>query len=467
MTSQSSELTARIQALATRLPQGFLIGSATSSWQIEGNLAGRGSSIWEDFANVPGNIKDGSTGEPACDHVRLVDQDLDLLKWLEVDTYRFSFSWPRIMRTGEGELNQEGIDFYDRLIDGLLERGIKPAATLYHWDLPSTFGNQGGWTWQPIADKFANYAAVMAKHFADRVYSWSTLNEPWVSSFLGYATDIHAPGANDPAKGFESAYRLLLAHGRGIEALRANGAKNTGLVLNLTHMIAEDEGVAADNRLMDGLQNRLFLDPIAGRGIPADVIESTKHLTNWSFVKDSELAEMATPIDWLGINYYTPNRIASPSADDKGFIVGQNTDVYPGMGQVNFVPRDPRTDMGWEIHAPSLTDTLKTTAERLPGVPLYITENGGAFKDATWVDGVIQDDDRIDYYINHINAALDAKDAGVDLRGYYAWSLLDNIEWAEGWAMSFGIVHVDRDTQKRSPKASAHMFKKLQEIRKS
>lgn len=461
MTNQAQ----RLDALVARLPKDFIIGSATSSWQIEGDLQGRGSSIWEDFANVPGNIKDGSTGEPACDHVNRLESDLDLLKWIGVDSYRFSFSWPRIMRTGEGQLNAEGIDFYDRLIDGLLERGIKPAATMYHWDLPSTFGDKGGWTWEPIADKFADYSEVLAKKFADRVYSWSTLNEPWVSSFLGYATKIHAPGAGDPARGFESAYRLLLAHGRGIEALRANGAKNPGLVLNLTTMIAEDEGVAEQNRLMDGLQNRLFLDPIAGRGIPADVMNATKHITDWSFVKDSELKEIATPIDWLGINYYTPNRIASPSADDKGFIVGQNTDVYPGMSNVNFVPRDPRTDMGWEIHAPSLTTTLQQTAERLPGVPLYITENGGAFKDATVVDGVVQDDDRVDYYINHINAALDAKDAGVDLRGYYAWSLLDNIEWAEGWAMSFGIVHVDKNTQKRSPKASAHMFKKLLELR--
>jgi len=216
--------TQRLEALVARLPKDFIIGSATSSWQIEGDLQGRGSSIWEDFANVPGNIKDGSTGEPACDHVNRLESDLDLLKWIGVDSYRFSFSWPRIMRTGEGQLNAEGIDFYDRLIDGLLERGIKPAATMYHWDLPSTFGDKGGWTWEPIADKFADYAEVLAKKFADRVYSWSTLNEPWVSSFLGYATKIHAPGAGDPARGFESAYRLLLAHGRGIEVLRANGA---------------------------------------------------------------------------------------------------------------------------------------------------------------------------------------------------------------------------------------------------
>lgn len=454
----------RIKALADRLPEGFLIGSATSSWQIEGDLAGRGSSIWEDFANA-GKIKDGATGEPACDHVNRVDGDLELLSWLGIDSYRFSFSWPRIMRTGEGALNPAGLDFYDRLIDGLLERGIKPAATVYHWDLPSTFGDKGGWCWEPIADKFADYATVLATKFADRVDSWATLNEPWVSSFLGYATDIHAPGANEPAKGFESAYRLLLAHGRGIEALRSNGAKNTGLVLNLTTMIAEDEGSQKAATLMDGLQNRLFLDPVAGRGIPEDVMEATQHITDWSFVKASELQEIATPIDWLGINYYTPNRVESPSANDKGFIVGQNTDVYPGMPAVNFVPREPRTDMGWEIHAPSMTTTLIQTAERLPGVPLFITENGGAFKDDNIVDGRVQDDDRVDYYINHLNAVLDAKDQGIDVRGYYAWSLLDNLEWAEGWKMTFGIVHVDKNTQVRTPKASAEMFKKLIELR--
>lgn len=450
----------RIAQLADRLPKNFVVGTATSSWQIEGNLAGRGSSIWEDFAKA-GHIKDGSTGEPACDHVNRVAEDLELMKWLGVDSYRFSFSWPRIMRTGEGALNPEGIDFYDRLIDGLLERGIKPAATVYHWDLPSTFGDKGGWTWEPIADKFADYASVLAQKFADRVDSWATLNEPWVSSFLGYATDIHAPGTNDPAKGFEAAYRLLLGHGRGIEALRANGAKNTGLVLNLTTMIAEDEGTREAAWLMDGLQNRLFLDPVAGRGIPADVIEATKHITDWGFVKESELAEIATPIDWLGINYYTPNRIESPSETDKGFIVGQNTDVYPGMPNVTFVPREPRTNMGWEIDAPSMTTTLLQTAERLPGVPLFVTENGGAFKDDEIVDGYVNDEDRIDYYLNHINAALDARDAGVDLRGYYAWSMFDNLEWAEGWKMTFGIVHVDQHTLQRTPKASGRMFKQL------
>ena len=454
----------RIAQLAARLPKDFVVGTATSSWQIEGNLAGRGSSIWEDFAKA-GHIKDGSTGEPACDHVNRVDEDLELMKWLGVDSYRFSFSWPRIMRTGEGALNPEGIDFYDRLIDGLLERGIKPAATVYHWDLPSTFGDKGGWTWEPIADKFADYAAVLATKFADRVDSWATLNEPWVSAFLGYSTDIHAPGANDPAKGFEAAYRLLLGHGRGIEALRANGAKNTGLVLNLTTMIAEDEGTRDAAWLMDGLQNRLFLDPVAGRGIPADVIEATRHITDWSFVKESELAEIATPIDWLGINYYTPNRIESPSETDKGFIVGQNTDVYPGMPSVNFVPREPRTNMGWEIDASSMTTTLQQTAERLPGVPLYVTENGGAFKDDQLVDGYVNDQDRVDYYLNHINAALDARDAGVDLRGYYAWSMFDNLEWAEGWKMTFGIVHVNQQTMERTPKASARMFKQLLEQR--
>jgi beta-glucosidase len=440
------------------------VGTATSSWQIEGNLEGRGSSIWEDFARA-GKIKDGSTGEPACDHVNRVGEDLELLKWLGVDSYRFSFSWPRIMRTGEGALNSEGIGFYDRLIDGLLERGIKPAATVYHWDLPSTFGDRGGWTWEPIADKFADYAAVLADKFADRVDSWATLNEPWVSAFLGYATDIHAPGAKDPARGLEAAYRLLLAHGRGIEALRANGAKNTGLVLNLTTMIAEDEGTLEAAKIMDGLQNRLFLDPVAGRGIPADVIEATKHITDWGFVKASELAEIATPIDWLGINYYTPNRIESPSETDKGFIVGQNTDVYPGMPDVTFVPQEPRTSMGWEIHASSMTTTLQETANRLPGVPLYVTENGGAFKDDELVEGHIDDQDRINYYLNHINAALDARDAGVDLRGFYAWSLFDNLEWAEGWKMTFGIVHVNQQTMERTPKASARMFKHLLELR--
>ncbi|CAB4594709.1 MAG: beta-glucosidase [Actinobacteria bacterium] len=452
-------LDARAHALSQRIPDGFILGTATSSWQIEGDSTGRGSSIWDDFAAVAGNIKDGTTADPACDHVNRLDTDLELLGWLGVDAYRFSFSWPRIFRTGEGELNQSGLDFYDRLIDGLLERGIKPAATMYHWDLPSTFGDQGGWTWAPIVDRFGDYAEALANRYADRVDSWATLNEPWVSACLGYATTIHAPGAGDPARGFEAAYRLLHAHGRAVDVLRSHNAPNVGTVLNLTTIIDDDGKSDYGRQIIDGLQNRIFLDPLAGRGIPIDIIEATAGITDWSFVTDEGLTEIARPIDWLGINYYTPARIAQSTASDKGFIVGQNTDVYPGSPLVEFVPREPRTEMGWEIHAESLTTTLVDTAERLPGVPLFITENGGAFPDDEHVDGRVNDLDRVDYIESHINAALDARDRGVDLRGYFAWSLMDNIEWAEGLLKRFGIVHVDPETQVRTPKSSAYFLR--------
>jgi beta-glucosidase len=235
--------------------------------------------------------------------------------------------------------------------------------------------------------------------------------------------------------------------------------------LNLTTIIDDDGKSDHARQIIDGLQNRIFLDPLAGRGIPTDIVEATSHITDWSFVTEEGLAEIARPIDWLGINYYTPARIAQSTATDKGFIVGQNTDVYPGSPAVEFVPREPRTEMGWEIHAASLTSTLLDTAERLPDVPLFVTENGGAFPDDEHVDGRVNDVDRVDYIASHIEAALDARDQGVDLRGYFAWSLMDNIEWAEGLLKRFGIVHVDPTTQTRTPKSSAHFLRALIESR--
>ena len=451
--------------LAKRLPADFTFGTATSSWQIEGDSKGRGSSIWDDFAAQPGNIIDGTTADPACDHIRRWRDDLDLLSWLGVDSYRFSISWPRIQPDGSGQLSEAGLDFYDKLIDGLLERGIKPALTIYHWDLPSALGAKGGWTWEGIADAFADFTSVVADRYADRVERWATFNEPWCSAFLGYASKVHAPGAGNPAQGFEAAYRLMLAHGRSMEVLRSHKARNPGIVLNLTTIISEDAESREAAHHLDGLQNRLWLDLLAGRGVPQDLIDHTTDITDWSFVKSSELKEIAVPIDWLGINYYTPTRVSKPGANDAGKIVGQSGDVNPGTPPVTFTPRDPRTEMGWEIDASSLTTTLKQTAERLPGVPLYVTENGGAFPDKTVVDGTIEDLDRLDYYNRHINAALDAKNQGVDLRGYFAWSLFDNIEWAEGWTKRFGIVHVDVESQVRTPKASANFIKEVLALR--
>lgn len=446
--------------IAKRLPSDFVFGTATSSWQIEGDSKGRGNSMWDDFAKVPGNIIDGTTADPACDHIHNWRKDLDILSWLGVDAYRFSVSWPRIQPEGTGKVSESGLAFYDQLIDELLLRNIKPVLTLYHWDLPSPLQAKGGWVWEGISDIFADYAEIVSKKYADRVERWITLNEPWCSAFLGYASKVHAPGAGKPAQGFEAGYRLMLAHGRAINVLRSNNAKNLGIALNLTNIIGDDSEVAEAVEHLDGLQNRYWLDQLAGRGIPKDMVARTENFVDWSFVKQSELNEISQPIDWLGINYYTPTRIAKPSKADSGKIVGQSGEVNPGTPPASYIAREPRTEMGWEIDASSLTVTLKKTAERLPGVPLYLTENGAAFPDRI-VNGKIIDNDRIDYYYNHINAALDARDQGVDLRGYYAWSLLDNIEWAEGWTKRFGLIYVDQYTQARTPKASAEFIKEI------
>lgn len=450
--------------LAQRLPQGFVLGAATASWQIEGDSAGRGRSIWDDFADVPGNIKDGTKADPACDHVNRLESDLDLLKSLGLDAYRFSVSWPRVM-PGAKAASKKGLDFYDRLIDGLLERNIMPALTLYHWDLPSELQAIGGWTNPEIHKYFADYATLLGEKFADRVERWATLNEPWVSAFLGYATKIHAPGLGNPAAGLEAAYRLMTAHASGAAALRATGAKNVGTVLNLTTAISDDPQVDHIADYVDLLQNRFWLDLLSGRGIDPLLIERTKQFTDWSFVLDEQLNQIANPIDWLGINYYTPFRVVPASTEGGAWAVGQDFSLFPGTpAGAQMAPREPRTDMGWEIHPQSMTTTLQQTSSRLPGVPLYITENGGAFPDKL-VDGKVNDQDRISYYHSHISAVADAIDAGVDVRGYFAWSLMDNIEWAEGLTKRFGIVHVDYQTMQRTPKASADFLSALAKAR--
>ena len=452
--------TTAISKLSERIPSNFIVGAATASWQIEGDSQGRGRCIWDDFADVPGNIKDGTKADPACDHVNHLEEDLELLSNLGVDAYRFSISWPRVM-PGAKSPSQTGIDFYSRLIDGLLERDIMPVATLYHWDLPSELQQKGGWQNKDIYEHFADYADLMAKHFGDRVGMWATFNEPWVSAFLGYATKIHAPGLGDPAAGLEVAYNLMVSHGYAMGRLREHKVNQPGIVLNLTEVIGEGEGVADVADHVDSLQNRFWLDILAGRGIDQNLINRTAAVTDWSFVESADLAKAAQPIDWLGINYYTPFRLIPSSTQTDSGAVGQDFSLFPGAPSgAAMNPLEPRTEMGWEIHAPSMTATLKQTAARLPGVPLYVTENGGAFDDKL-ENGEVNDLDRVGYYLDHINASLDAKDQGVDLRGYFAWSLMDNIEWAEGLAKRFGITYVDHVTQKRTPKLSYKMFQQL------
>jgi beta-glucosidase len=410
--------------------------------------------MWDDFAAVPGRIKDGTTADPACDHVHRLDADLDLLSWLGVDAYRFSISWPRVQPGGSGPLSSTGMDFYSRLIDGLLARGIHPVATLYHWDLPSELNDAGGWLTRDTADRFGDYAGFMAQAFGDRVQRWATLNEPWVSAYLGYAAGIHAPGVTDPASSVAAAYYLMLGHGRALAQLRSHTADNCGIVLNLIPAIAQDTRAStmAATEHIDSLHNRFCLDLLAGRGVSPQLRSACASFTDFAFLRDDDLTAISATIDWIGENYYTITRVSGVDSDvdldahDRAALA-----AYPATPAARMVPHEPITDMGWEIYPQGLTDVLHLIDQSLPGIPIWVTENGAAAPDPQ----------RLAYLRDHLHAVLNAHDEGVDVRGYFAWSLLDNIEWAEGMTKQFGIVAVDPQTQQRSPKASARWYRKV------
>lgn len=445
--------------MALELPPDLEMGVATSAWQIEGDVAGRGTNIWDDFAARPGAIVDGATGEPACRHVERLEEDLDLLAWLGVDAYRFSVSWSRVLPDGAGPVSAEGLGFYDRLVDGLLARGIRPVLTLFHWDLPSAFEAAGGWPARDTAFRFADYAQVVGERLADRVDRWATHNEPWCSAFLGYCAGYFAPGRTEPGASLAAAYHLMLSHGLAVERLRATGARNVGIVLNLIPVLADDPSMAAVAHHIDALQNRIFLDLLAGHGIPADLLESCRSVTDWSFVRPEDTDVIAAPIDWLGENYYTVMRVAPPGSADVEAI-GQDVSMFPASPPASFAPRPPLTDMGWEVVPEGLGMALRMAADALPGVPLWVCENGAAVPEEA-VGGRIDDPWRIEYLEGHIGEVLRTRAAGLDVRGYYAWSLLDNLEWASGWTKRFGIVGVDPQTSTRTPKESAHWYREL------
>jgi beta-glucosidase len=364
---------------------------------------------------------------------------------LGLGAYRFSIAWPRL---------PAGLDFYDRLVDELLTAGIRPAATLYHWDLPQLLEDVGGWTARDTADRFADYAATVAGRLGDRVMLWNTVNEPWCSAFLGYGSGVHAPGGTDPAAALTAAHHLLLAHGRAAEVLRALSpgaevsiALNAGAVRPYT---ADEADIDAARRI-DGLLNRMFFDPILRGEYPADVIAGTEAVTDWSFVRDGDLAVISEPIDALGVNYYQPDLV---SAGDGPL------QPYPTGGTVRFHSTPgPVTDMGWPIDPGGLYEMLTRIARDYGPIPLYITENGAAFRDEVTPDGRVHDPARIDYLRRHLDAAHRAIADGVDLRGYFAWSLLDNFEWAFGYDKRFGLIHVDYATQRRTLKDSALWYR--------
>ncbi|GAA3675304.1 GH1 family beta-glucosidase [Lentzea roselyniae] len=444
-------------------PPDFLWGAATAAFQIEGSTTvdGRGASIWDTFAATPGKVLAGDTGNPACDHYNRYESDVDLMSSLGLAAYRFSVAWPRIQPTGSGAVEERGLAFYDRLVDSLLEKNIQPLVTLYHWDLPQVLEDFGGWRNRDTAYRFADYAAIVHDRLGDRVQAWTTLNEPWVSAFLGYGNGIHAPGVTDAVASLEAAHHLLLAHGLATQALRAQAPEShrLSIVLNFSTVWGEDDSAASQDavRKVDGLQNRILLDPICGRGYPLDVLQDTSWLGDWTnVVRDGDMETIATPIDWIGVNYYSPTRVAP--ADPDFVPAGPHAGLRGASIQP---PRGELTGFGWEQNADAFTELLVRLSRDAGGVPLVVTENGSAFPDVVDPMGRVADVERTKYLVDHVRAVHRAISEGADVRGYLAWSLLDNFEWAAGYSQRFGIVHVDFETQQRTVKESAATLSRI------
>jgi beta-glucosidase len=454
-----------------RFPPGFLWGAATAAYQIEGAATedGRTPSIWDTFSATPGKVLGGDTGHVAADHYHRHAEDIAIMSAIGLNAYRFSVSWPRVRPAGHGPVNPAGMAFYDRLVDDLLTAGIRPVLTLYHWDLPQELEDAGGWTDRDTAYRFAEYAGLVAGRLGDRVGLWSTLNEPWCSAFLGYGSGEHAPGRTDPAAALTAAHHLLLGHGLGVQALRSAGMRadaQASLVINPTTVRAASSapGDVDAARRIDGLINRIWLDPVLRGQYPADVQADTAHLTGWEFVRDGDLDIIATPIDALGVNYYQPMLVGAGEPPGPVRVdaqaAGHPPSAWPGSEDVRFLqPPGPLTDMGWSVDATGLRELLGRIRRDYGDVPLIITENGAAYADEPTDSGAVHDPERVAYLQAHLTAAHEALGDGVDLRGYFAWSLLDNYEWAWGYSKRFGIVHVDYATQKRTLKDSAYWYR--------
>lgn len=431
-------------------PEGFLFGAATSSYQIEGHgFGGAGPTHWDTFAATPGNVKGAETGARACDHYHRWAEDLDLVAAAGFDSYRFSTSWARVLPEGRGAVNPEGLDFYDRLVDGMLERGLKPALTLYHWELPAALADLGGWRNRDVAQWFGDFTRIIAQRLGDRLWSVAPINEPWCVGWLSHFLGLHAPGLRDIRATARAMHHLCLAHGTAMGVLRAEGVSNLGAVCNFEHALpAEDTPECqASTRRYDAIFNRFFVEAMFLGRYPEEVLEGfAPHLPKgW----EQDFPTITAPLDWFGINYYTAKRIDPAPGPWPG------TAERPGPL--------PQTALGWEICPEGLTHLLIRLQRDYTGTtPLYITENGMAAEDE-WINGRCIDADRIAYLAAHLQACRAAIAAGVPLAGYYAWSLLDNYEWAEGYSGRFGLVHVDFESLQRTPKASYHAFRKALE----
>ena len=429
----------------TSFPDNFLWGVATSAYQIEGavDIDGRGRSIWDTFAHTPGAILHDDTGDIAADHYHRYAEDLDLLVQLGIKGYRFSIGWVRVQPDGKGDLNRRGIDFYKRLFDGLAERGIEPMVTLYHWDLPQALEDDGGWLSRDTAFRFADYAGKMLDAFGDRAQRWITLNEPWCSAFLGYYEGRFAPGRRDYSEAYTAVHHLLLAHGLGVTAIRAAAPVEVGLTCNFADIVPASSSDEPAVIAADMEENRLFLDPVFLGSYPDD---APNELRDPHLVRDGDLETISVPLDFFGVNYYIREVVAVDP-------------VEPNRGWRRVPPIGDLTSKGDGIAPDGLTAVLERVArDYASDLPIYVTESGASFNDYVDPEGRVKDPERIDYLAQHLRAAHAAIEAGVDLRGYFVWSLLDNFEWDSGYAMRFGIVFVDYATQQRIPKSSARWY---------
>lgn len=430
-----------------RFPDGFRWGAATSSYQIEGAVrdGGRGQSIWDTFSHTPGKTVNGDTGDIAVDHYHRWHQDVAMMRELDLQAYRFSVAWPRIIPEGVGPVNQEGLDFYDRLVDGLLEAGIEPWATLYHWDLPQALGDQDGLKNRDIADAFEAYVGAVTDRLGDRVKKWITINEPFVAGFIGYWWGMHAPGETSRAAGLAAVHNLLRMHGKGVDVVRERVPDaRVGITLNLTsvYTLGDSEADEDEVRRDDGLSNRWFLDPVFKGSYPEDMVEEFGD--DMPEVHPGDMELMSRETDFLGVNYYMPSYVKAGV---------ENAFFDPSLA-----PDYERTATGWLVEPRGLKDLLVRIDQDYGPEEIYITENGAAFDDDRPVDGRVHDPRRLAYYHGHLGACHDAIGQGVPLKGYFAWSLMDNFEWSEGYSKRFGIVYVDYSTQERTPKDTARWY---------
>ncbi|MCU1679896.1 MAG: beta-glucosidase [Amycolatopsis sp.] len=459
--TETAVTTSADSELITSLPSSFRWGVATASYQIEGAVTedGRSPSIWDTFSRVPGAIDNGDNGDVACDHYHRMPADVELIRQLDVDTYRFSVAWPRIQPHGRGPVNEAGMAFYDRLVDELLAKGIDPWLTLYHWDLPQELEDAGGWPERDTAFRFADYSMLVFDRLKDRVRHWTTLNEPWCSAMHGYVHGIMAPGRRDLGAGAAAVHHLLLGHGLAMQRMREAAPEGTdfGITLNMGTADPETDSDADRDaaRRADGMGVRIYTDTLINGHYPEDVVEDLAAQGVRIPVQDGDLATISSPLDFLGVNYYFGQQYSGagegPDVEDKAVPFGR-----------------PVTAMGWEILPEKFTELLVRLSKDYPGLPMYITENGSAFEDVPDESGYVNDSDRTGYLSSHIAAVAAARQAGADVRGYFAWSLLDNFEWAYGYAKRFGLIRVDYETQERTIKRSGLWYRDtIRQVRNS